>query len=1314
MIILFEENELDFTSLGLGVLKDARSCSVKETLNDAYELILEYPITGSYYDKLKINRIVFAKPNPYADAQPFRIYQISKPIKGIVTINAFHISYDMNGIIVGPVSATSLKDAIDKIQNGSLLEHIFHIITEKSDLKTFKTNNYYNMRALVLGSDGSLLSKFGGELYFDKWNVYLLNQRGSNKGAEVRYAKNLKDITHEISYDKLYNGVYPFYHQETTTTTTTTSEEGFRQVYIVGHKPFQDGWLSYNPEGEPYHPLDESPVQIATEGNYYQKVYTWNTVTQRFVERIYNEMVTLIDSVGGLLQSNDTPSWIYIDWTKLPYITVKANADGYFKPVTEQDWKYYKKGDVVLEDSIKNIATNLIIYYAEVIPTSKSAETEESTSIVHVELDDKIIWLETDAAKEMKFNRILSLDLTSEFEEAPEKDALEAKAKEYIEKNKIGQYKYNTTVSFVDLSSTTEGVKYKNIEHIELGDIVKVVYEDLGVNVDLRVISTEYNVLLNRYNKIELGEKPDKISAESIQNGDNVSSLTNDIGYTDITTVNKLVAKMITADYIKAKNAELSKAQIEQLTTARIKVTGMIEATQFELDSLVAKLLTADNAVIKETLEAGTVKVKGDITVASGEISIISTKEDGTSTVFKVDRDGNLEANSVKITGGELNINDTFTVTPDGVLTAQGADITGVVRITSGSIQIGNRFEVTDSGIMTAVDAHLEGTIYAKTGEIGTTNNHFTIGGNDTSNKAYIYHNINSMADTQHNSGVYIGTDGIRLGKKDEGFSVTPNGVLNATGAKITGELNITSGSIKIGNNFEVTNTGDVTMLSATIGEISSWGDNIVLTYKTVNNRKIAYIASNGRESPKIDEWSLTSGFYIGNDGLAVGQNFAVDADGNVTIGAGSIDINNGTFKVTSTGSLTATSVSISGGTMGWSSTGKSFNVNSDGTLTATGANISGDINILGGSIQIQNDAGTQVFNVTPSGELTATKANVTGTIASDNVNISGSLSIQSTNSDGSSININNMFIVSQAGKMTSKDAEITGGLTATRFDASVINVTDTIRVNELTIKYDDGGSIRRKTIYLKGMFQNTGNTDRMLVTLGLYDDPGYTNHWTNDYGPISFTFSWIGSYVNRRGNTVTGTITETLTVPVGSYSAPDGGYKNYSSFVSRFITTAAQTSTDSRELIYGGAGLGFSANLLPVTPNNYDLGSSGKPWRNIYNSTGTIIVSDANLKKEISYDLVKYDLIFDSLKPSSYKLIDGTSNRVHLGFISQDIEKVLIEKNIDTKDFAAFIKSPQNDKSYIYGVRYTEFIALLVYEVQQLKKRVKELEGGN
>ena len=235
-----------------------------------------------------------------------------------------------------------------------------------------------------------------------------------------------------------------------------------------------------------------------TEGDYYNKVYSWNVGTQRYTERIYNEMVNLIECVTGMIGMSDKPSWIYIDVTGLPNIVVKAAEAGYFKLATDSDWTKHIKGEIVFQGSITNASDGLLMYYSEVIPENTTSSEVETTNITHVELKDKIMWLDTDAAKSMKYNRILCLDLTSEFEETPDEEKLETKAKEYIEKNKIGQYKYDTRVSFVDLSSTTEGATYEKMESIELGDTVNVVYENLGIDINLRVVSTTYNVLLNK------------------------------------------------------------------------------------------------------------------------------------------------------------------------------------------------------------------------------------------------------------------------------------------------------------------------------------------------------------------------------------------------------------------------------------------------------------------------------------------------------------------------------------------------------------------------------------------------------------------------------------------------------------------------------------------------------------------------------------------------------------------------------------------------------------------------------------------------
>ena len=920
MIILFDEDEMIFSGLGLGVLKDALSCTVSESLNDKYTLSMEYPVDGSNYSLLQLNRILYCQPNPYSSAQPFRIYSITKPIDGKVTVDAYHISYDMNDVAVGVINAANIRDALEQIQNGVITENKFRLYTDITSTKKFKTASPYNMRALLMGSDDSILERYDAEVRFDKWNAYITKQRGKNRGAQVRYAKNMTDLNHTINYDRLYNGVYPFYHKETTSVTSTTTTGNFKQVYIVGKKPYQDGWLSYSVGGEPYHPVDESPVQIATDGDWNGKVYCWDSTTKRYIEKIYNQTVTLIEGVTA-------PNWIIIDWGTLPNITCKANADGYFKTTTDTTWTYHKAGEVIFQEkltNISNLSTKIMLYYSEVVPSSSSSNSDETTSVTHVELKDKIIWLDTPEAKAMKHNRILMLDLSSEFgndatdedddedtseskinastvtdsnsttsstssdnDSVPTEDQLRAKAEKYIKKNKIGTIKFETSLSFLDFASTTEKDKYKDFEKIELGDTVKVVYDDLGINIDLRVITTTYNVLTGVYDKIELGEKSDTLSSSSVQNGDNISSLTNDSDYTTSSTVNKLIAKVVTADYILAKNAKLTTAQITELQTARIKCTGILEASQLELDQLVAKMITADDAAIANELSAGRVKVSGDITINSGAISI-----KGGQAEFLVDRDGNVTANSVSITGGNLNINDAFEVTNDGILTARGADI--------------------------------QGTIQATEGNIGG----FTIGENA------IYHTIPSFTDDS-STGVYLGTDGIKLGSD---FKVDNTGKITANSGEIgganivDGKLEVTSANIKdvnINNKFIVNADGSTTIQNGETGENEAYIKLDAVTGKiSISNADVdgKITATKGeiggftiQEScmfnGSIKDWTTEytgdeSGIFFGKEGIRIGKSYKITPDGGTFIGEEASNVNVG---ITADGLLTAKSANITG-----------------------------------------------------------------------------------------------------------------------------------------------------------------------------------------------------------------------------------------------------------------------------------------------------------------------------------------------------------------------------------------------------------------
>lgn len=141
--------------------------------------------------------------------------------------------------------------------------------------------------------------------------------------------------------------------------------------------------------------------------------------------------------------------------------------------------------------------------------------------------------------------------------------------------------------------------------------------------------------------------------------------------------------------------------------------------------------------------------------------------------------------------------------------------------------------------------------------------------------------------------------------------------------------------------------------------------------------------------------------------------------------------------------------------------------------------------------------------------------------------------------------------------------------------------------------------------------------------------------------------------------------------------------------------------------------------DFVPNSHVGWDLGKADKMWSTVYAKTCTASGSDRAIKKDINSDLVTYNRFFDLLTPCSYKLIDGTSGRTHLGMISQEVEEALNTCGISSMDFAGFIKSPKTDDEdnviegeYDYALRYGEFIPLLIWQVQKLKARVAELEA--
>lgn len=333
--VLFPSTATEFTTQGLGALSDAISCIVTEERNGLYELEMQYPQSGIHFSEIQNRCIIYAIPSPYREAQPFRVYRITRPINGIATIYAQHISYDLAGIPVNPFTAGSAAEALSGMASHTAVESHFSFWTDKSTTANFSVLVPSASRSVLGGVEGSILDVYGGEYLFDKFLVRLYNQRGNDDGVVIRYGKNLTDVEQDANISSVATGVLPYW----------------------------------------------------------------------------------VGAEGELVQGNI------------------VNVDGTFD-----------------------------------------------------------------------FVRIMTIDFSSDFENQPTASELETRAMQYIKSNKIGVPSVSISVSFVQLEQTEEYKDLALLEKCDLCDTVTVQFEALGINAKAEIVRIITDVLLERYESVEVGD----------------------------------------------------------------------------------------------------------------------------------------------------------------------------------------------------------------------------------------------------------------------------------------------------------------------------------------------------------------------------------------------------------------------------------------------------------------------------------------------------------------------------------------------------------------------------------------------------------------------------------------------------------------------------------------------------------------------------------------------------------------------------------------------------------------------------------------
>lgn len=214
---------------GLGRL-NAISCKVSEERNGLYEAELSVFIDDEHFGLLSVGSVLKIMTNE--GTQLFRVYQITKPMNGICTVFAHHITYDLNKAPVLPFTAIGSANSLNGLVSHLVTSYEFNVFTDiVNPTSTFTLQEPKYFRECLGGYQGSILDVFGGEYEWDNLTVKLLAHRGSDNGVQIRYGKNMTDVEQETNIENMYTAVLGFATVDDVTTT------GSLQTIVPGSAP---------------------------------------------------------------------------------------------------------------------------------------------------------------------------------------------------------------------------------------------------------------------------------------------------------------------------------------------------------------------------------------------------------------------------------------------------------------------------------------------------------------------------------------------------------------------------------------------------------------------------------------------------------------------------------------------------------------------------------------------------------------------------------------------------------------------------------------------------------------------------------------------------------------------------------------------------------------------------------------------------------------------------------------------------------------------------------------------------------------------
>lgn len=211
-------------------LTDMVECRVTEELNGVYELGMVYVVTGYNASEIQTDRIIGVNV-PLRNSlgeNYFRIYKIEKDLTGRMYVYARHLAADLSymavfndlnlsGVITNfstwaaHIRACAMGSFPFVFQNdGAIPSGFRYTLPCKTPVSVMQYIGGDNL----MDPDKTMLDLFGGEIVWDKFEMWRCNERGQDRETSVAYGANMENIAIDDDLDGVYTSFVLYYRDD--------------------------------------------------------------------------------------------------------------------------------------------------------------------------------------------------------------------------------------------------------------------------------------------------------------------------------------------------------------------------------------------------------------------------------------------------------------------------------------------------------------------------------------------------------------------------------------------------------------------------------------------------------------------------------------------------------------------------------------------------------------------------------------------------------------------------------------------------------------------------------------------------------------------------------------------------------------------------------------------------------------------------------------------------------------------------------------------------------------------------------------------